>query len=99
MDEAVKQTIKNAAAKMKDEIDKDYERRVAAEKEFKELLDRTKLLSGGAFSPMDLCESIAIQKQIQNLNPQNLPRFLGNYNCKRYFQEYEEEMSSSMSEG
>ena len=66
MDDAVKQTIKNAVAKMKDEIDADYDRRVAASTEFKKLLDRTKLLSGGRFTPMDLCESIEIQKRIQN---------------------------------
>ena len=85
MDEAVKQTIQSAAIKMKPDIEADYERRTAAAKEFKDLLERTKFLSGGNFSAMDLCESIAIQKKIHNINAMVLPRFLGNYNCKVYY--------------
>lgn len=89
MDEAVKQTIQKAADNLKGKIEEDYQRRVAAAEEFKKWLDRTKLLSGGILTPMDLCESIAIQKKIQNIMALSLPRFLGNYNCKVYFQGFE----------
>ncbi|OWZ84112.1 McrB family protein [Natranaerobius trueperi] len=90
MNEEIKEEIKEYVRQMDTNyFREDIERRLEAEKEMRELIERTNLLNGGNWSRKDLSDSIKIQKKVHNINNLVLPKLVGNYYYNVYFKGYE----------
>jgi len=79
-------------------FENDLERRIKASNDFQTLIKRTKLFEGGILSSEDLCDSIKIQKTVQNINSIILPRLVGNYNYNVFFKGYNKPESEFINE-
>jgi len=70
-------------------FDEELDRRSQVSKKMNELLEEVGLFRGGTFNAEQLCRSIKIQKEVQNLSSIVLPRFLGYLNYSKYFKDFE----------
>lgn|GEM_PF-2405590 len=78
--------IKNRAldtASWRDEQSLAGRRRVGLE--LRKVIDRSGLLQGKTIDHQQICELIGLQWQVQNLNPMQMPKFLGLYAYKVHF--------------
>jgi hypothetical protein len=63
----------------------DLKRRRSVGREVRNAITRSGLLEGKTIDHRHLCEMVGLQWQIQNLNPMQMPKFLGLYAYKVHF--------------
>lgn len=63
----------------------DLERRRGVSRELRRVVEHGGVLTGETLSARQLCELVALQWQVQNLNPMQMPRLLGLYAYKVHF--------------
>jgi uncharacterized protein (DUF2461 family) len=63
----------------------DLERRRRVGQELREVVKKSGVLDGKTLEHRQLCEMVGLQWQVQNLNPMQMPKFLGLYAYKVHF--------------
>ncbi len=69
--------------------EEELERRRRVGREFCSVLDQSGVHQGRTLDPQRFCELIGLLWQVENLNPQQMPKLLGTYRYRVHFADYE----------